>query len=119
MTRLVQGDVGAGKTVVAMLAMVDTAAAGGQSALMAPTEILARQHFETISSPLAQRGLNAAFKTSNRSSLIKNLYWAGGSVNPGPGVPMVLMSGQIAADCIIADYGTGTRKTARHAVGVG
>lgn len=54
---------------------------------------------------VTQRGLNSAFKTSNRSDLIKGLYWAGGSVNPGPGVPMVLMSGQIAANCVLEDYG--------------
>ncbi len=59
---------------------------------------------------VTQRGLNSAFKTSNRSDLIKGLYWAGGSVNPGPGVPMVLMSGQIAANCIIEDYGTGSKR---------
>ncbi len=53
-----------------------------------------------------QKGLNSAFKTANRSSQLRGLYWAGGSVNPGPGVPMVLMSGQIAANCIIEDYGT-------------
>ncbi|HEY5106651.1 MAG TPA: ATP-dependent DNA helicase RecG [Caulobacteraceae bacterium] len=63
MTRLIQGDVGAGKTVVAMLAMVDVAAAGRQSALMAPTEILARQHFETIAPPLVQRGVNVVLLT--------------------------------------------------------
>ena len=56
---------------------------------------------------VTQRGLNAAFKTANRSDLIQGLYWAGGSVNPGPGVPMVLMSGQIAANCVIEDFGTG------------
>ncbi len=56
---------------------------------------------------VTQRNLNAAFKTSNRSELVKGLYWAGGSVNPGPGVPMVLMSGQIAANCVIEDYGQG------------
>ncbi len=55
---------------------------------------------------VTQRGLNAAFKTANRSSEIRGLYWAGGSVNPGPGVPMVLMSGQIAANCVIEDYGS-------------
>ncbi len=53
-----------------------------------------------------QKGLNSAFKTANRSGQLRGLYWAGGSVNPGPGVPMVLMSGQIAANCIIEDYGT-------------
>ena len=56
---------------------------------------------------VTQRGLNSAFKTSNRSDLVKGLYWAGGSVNPGPGVPMVLMSGQIAAECVLEDYGQG------------
>jgi ATP-dependent DNA helicase RecG len=63
MTRLLQGDVGAGKTVVALLAMIDVAAAGLQSALMAPTEILARQHFETIRDPLAARGVTAVLLT--------------------------------------------------------
>ena len=63
MSRLLQGDVGSGKTVVAMLAMADVASAGQQSALMAPTEILARQHFETIAGPLAALGLSAVLLT--------------------------------------------------------
>jgi ATP-dependent DNA helicase RecG len=63
MTRLIQGDVGAGKTVVAMLAMIDVAARGGQAVLMAPTEILARQHFETIAGPLAVQGVRAILLT--------------------------------------------------------
>jgi phytoene desaturase len=58
---------------------------------------------------VTQKSLNAAFKTGNRSDLFKGLYWAGGSVNPGPGVPMVLMSGQIAAQCILDDFGPGNR----------
>jgi ATP-dependent DNA helicase RecG len=63
MSRLLQGDVGAGKTVVAMLAMTDVAAAGLQSALMAPTEILARQHYETLAAPLAAQGVTAILLT--------------------------------------------------------
>lgn len=50
MNRLVQGDVGCGKTVVAVAAMVLAAANNTQAALMAPTDILARQHYETLKS---------------------------------------------------------------------
>ncbi|MGH6815522.1 MAG: ATP-dependent DNA helicase RecG, partial [Hyphomicrobiaceae bacterium] len=53
MLRLLQGDVGSGKTVVALLAMAIANEAGSQAALMAPTEVLARQHFETIA-PMAK-----------------------------------------------------------------
>jgi ATP-dependent DNA helicase RecG len=63
MSRLLQGDVGAGKTVVAMLAMADVAAAGLQSALMAPTEILARQHFDTLAGPLSAQGIQTVLLT--------------------------------------------------------
>jgi len=63
MSRIVQGDVGSGKTVVAMLAMADAAALGRQAALMAPTEILARQHFETIAEPLESVGVHCLLLT--------------------------------------------------------
>jgi ATP-dependent DNA helicase RecG len=63
MLRLLQGDVGSGKTVVALLAAAAVAEVGEQAALMAPTEILARQHIKTIA-PLAERaGLRAAILT--------------------------------------------------------
>lgn len=71
MSRLLQGDVGSGKTVVAMLAMADVAAGEGQSALMAPTEILARQHFETISGPLSDHGIAAVLLTGRDKGLAR------------------------------------------------
>lgn len=54
MSRLVQGDVGSGKTVIALLALLLAGLNGCQGALMAPTEVLARQHFETISGMLEE-----------------------------------------------------------------
>ncbi len=54
MLRLLQGDVGSGKTVVALMAMANAIETGAQAALMAPTEVLARQHLETIE-PLAEK----------------------------------------------------------------
>jgi ATP-dependent DNA helicase RecG len=78
MLRLLQGDVGAGKTVVALFAAAAAIAAGGQVALMAPTEILARQHLKTIA-PLAQAaGIRAAILTGrergrDRTALLAQL----------------------------------------------
>lgn len=63
MLRLLQGDVGAGKTVVALLAMARAAEANRQSALMAPTEVLARQHFKTIEPLASAAGLRVALLT--------------------------------------------------------
>lgn len=57
MSRLVQGDVGSGKTVIAFLALLLAGLNGYQGALMAPTEVLARQHFENISGMLTEYGL--------------------------------------------------------------
>ena len=57
MSRLVQGDVGSGKTIIAFLAMILAAANGYQAALMAPTEVLAKQHYEGLCGLLEEHGL--------------------------------------------------------------
>jgi len=78
MLRLLQGDVGSGKTIVALLAMAIAVEAGAQAALMAPTEVLARQHAETVA-PLADHaGLSIALLTGRekgrpRDTLLERL----------------------------------------------
>ena len=57
MNRLIQGDVGSGKTIVAVLALLSAAENGFQGALMAPTEVLARQHFESITKLFSDCGI--------------------------------------------------------------
>jgi ATP-dependent DNA helicase RecG len=72
MNRLLEGDVGSGKTVVAALAMYMSYLNGYQSVLMAPTEILAIQHYATISKILAPFGVEIAIRTgSKKSEIIK------------------------------------------------
>ena len=63
MLRLLQGDVGSGKTVVALLAMLVAVEAGAQAALMVPTELLANQHAETLGTLLAGSGVSLALLT--------------------------------------------------------
>ena len=65
MNRLLQGDVGAGKTIVALFAMLLAAEGGYQSALMAPTEILAEQHFRQVHSVLQPLGVNVVLLTGS------------------------------------------------------
>ena len=63
MLRLLQGDVGSGKTLVALMAMLTAVEAGTQAALLAPTELLARQHYDTLSRQLAGLPVNVAILT--------------------------------------------------------
>jgi len=77
MLRLLQGDVGSGKTMVALFAMLNTVECGGQGALMAPTEILARQHLATIQ-PLADvAGLKTAILTGRDKGKARQEILAG------------------------------------------
>ena len=77
MSRLLQGDVGAGKTVVALLAMAAMAEDGAQSAMMAPTELLAAQHYRTLQ-PLAETaGLRLAFLTGKTPAAERRAILAG------------------------------------------
>lgn len=69
MHRLVQGDVGSGKTVIAVLAMAYAAEKGYQSALMAPTEILARQHYRTLTSLFGKLGHGIGLLVSSEAKI--------------------------------------------------
>ena len=73
MNRLVQGDVGSGKTMVALMAMLLAVDNGYQACLMAPTEILATQHFETISSLTSRIGLNVRLLTGSTKAKDRRL----------------------------------------------
>ncbi len=63
MNRLVQGDVGSGKTIVAILALYQAVLNGGQGAFMVPTEVLARQHYRTLCGMFADRGVRIGLLT--------------------------------------------------------
>jgi len=71
MLRLLQGDVGSGKTLVAVMALLMAVESGSQGALLAPTEILARQHYDTISAMLAGLAVNVAVLTGRDKGKIR------------------------------------------------
>lgn len=71
MLRLLQGDVGSGKTLVALMALLVAVEAGAQGALLAPTEILARQHYETLSRLLAGTGVEIAILTGRDKGRVR------------------------------------------------
>lgn len=77
MYRLVQGDVGCGKTVVAAIAMYAAVTAGYQGALLAPTEILAQQHFQSLQETLGRFGIRTAVLYSGLSAGEKNKIMQG------------------------------------------
>lgn len=84
MLRLLQGDVGSGKTVVALLAMVTAIENGGQAAIMAPTEILARQHYDTLQPLCSAVGIRLEVLSGKSKSAEKkriNLALAEGNVD--------------------------------------
>ena len=77
MNRLLQGDVGAGKTVIAAAAMVIAARAGFQAALMAPTEILAEQHYAGLKALLTPLGIKTCLLTGSTAAAEKSQIYAG------------------------------------------
>jgi ATP-dependent DNA helicase RecG len=86
MLRLVQGDVGSGKTVVAAMAALSVIAAGGQVALMAPTELLAEQHAATFSAWFAPLGIETVFLAGKQTAALKRKHLA----RIADGAPMVI-----------------------------
>ena len=77
MSRLLQGDVGAGKTVVALMAMAAMAESGAQSALMTPTEILASQHYKTLKPLCEQVGIGIVLLTGKMTAAERRAVLSG------------------------------------------
>lgn len=73
MNRLLQGDVGSGKTIIAEAAMLSAAASGFQSVIMAPTELLARQHFDTFVKDLSDHEISPAILISSMKASDKRM----------------------------------------------
>ena len=78
MLRLLQGDVGSGKTIVALLAMLDAVEAGLQAALMAPTELLVRQHLASLEPYALAAGVRLACSTGEKGAGAKPPRQIGG-----------------------------------------
>lgn len=105
MLRLLQGDVGSGKTVVGLLAMASAIEAGRQAALMAPTEILARQHYERIAPLAEQAGLSMALLTGREKGAARKAILAGladGSINIAVGTHALFQEGVAFQDLGVA-----------------
>ena len=105
MLRLLQGDVGSGKTVVALFALLIAVEAGAQGALMAPTELLARQHYAALKTLLSGSGVTTELitgrgKKSERETILTKL--ATGEVKIAVGTHALFQSGVEFADLAIA-----------------
>jgi ATP-dependent DNA helicase RecG len=105
MLRLLQGDVGSGKTVVALFALLVAVEAGAQGALMAPTELLARQHFATLEKLLGDCGVTIALltgraKRSERAAAMEKL--AKGDIDIAIGTHALFQSEVEFADLAVA-----------------
>ncbi len=101
MLRLLQGDVGSGKTVVAALAIADAVEAGAQAALMAPTDVLARQHLETLQPLCDAAGLRVGYLSGReqggkRAKVLARL--AGGEIDVLVGTHALFQDDVVFAD---------------------
>ena len=119
MNRLIQGDVGCGKTVVAEAAIFKCARAGLQSAMMAPTEVLARQHYERLAADFGRYGIRTALLTSGmkaaeRREILEGI--ADGSIQVAIGTHALIQDDVIFSDLalVITDeqhrFGVNQRK---------
>ncbi|OQB12399.1 MAG: ATP-dependent DNA helicase RecG [Firmicutes bacterium ADurb.Bin193] len=96
MQRLVQGDVGSGKTIVAAVAMLVAAKSGAQAAMMVPTEILAEQHFDSVSALLDKFGVTVGLLTGSLTAKQKKEMYqkiASGEISVVIGTHALIQSG--------------------------
>lgn len=108
MTRLVQGDVGSGKTIVATIALLTTVKNGFQGAFMAPTEVLAKQHFHSLSAQLKPYGVRVQLLIGSTPLKQKQLIYKGisdGSIDLLIGTHALIQEKVIFKDlaCVICD----------------
>jgi len=99
MHRLLQGEVGSGKTVVAVASLLGVIEAGRQTAIMAPTEVLAEQHYLGVNDLLAQAALSPGLRGAGERLGMQSLF----SGDADPAVHLALLTGSVAA----ANYDSG------------
>ncbi|HEY4347021.1 MAG TPA: ATP-dependent DNA helicase RecG [Gaiellaceae bacterium] len=102
MARLLQGDVGSGKTVVALYALLRAVEAGRQGALMVPTETLAEQHFLTVEAICASLGVRAVLLTGSSGTRLSRAELELGSAQIVVGTHALIQRGVVFADLAVA-----------------